>query len=62
MCSGKYQPIPAHYSDSMKALVDALIKRASSKRNVTPDMYRNIKLQWFRGNVLNMGQGGGGWD
>ena len=30
--SGKYPPIPAHYSDGMKALVDALIKREPSER------------------------------
>ena len=31
-CSGKYPPIPSHYSDGMKALVDALIKREPSER------------------------------
>ena len=32
VCSGKYPPIPGHFSNGMKALVDALIKREPSER------------------------------
>lgn len=32
VCSGRYPPIPQHYSDGMKALVDVLIKREPSER------------------------------
>ena len=39
MCSGKYAPIPSQYSDSMKALIDTLIRKEPTDR---PDLEVSI--------------------
>ena len=44
-CSGKFPPIPAHYSDELKALVEALIKREPESR---PDMQQILELEYVR--------------
>ena len=44
-CSGKFPPIPAHYSDDLKALVEALIKKEPESR---PDMQQILELEYVR--------------
>ena len=44
-CSGKFPPIPAHYSDDLKALVEALIKKEPESR---PDMQQILELDYVR--------------
>eukprot|EP00891_Asterochloris_glomerata_P003027 jgi/Astpho2/3027/e_gw1.00051.273.1_t len=43
--SGKFPPIPAHYSDDLKALVEALIKKEPESR---PDMQQILELEYVR--------------
>ena len=47
-CSGKFPPIPAHYSDDLKALVEALIMKEPESR---PDMQQILELDYVRSHM-----------
>lgn len=44
-CSGKFPPIPAHYSDDLKELVEALIKKEPEAR---PSLQEILDLAYVR--------------
>lgn len=52
-CSGKYAPIPAHYSPDLRALVDALLQRDPDTR---PEAAHVLDLVYVRAHLAKYAQ------